>query len=251
MEASKEDKKLLLFSYSFITIKFAFLFLFYSTNNRAFNWITSENSPIFKYIVLYYYSFKFCLTLDNCFSFEMGKCSHFIYLVRLSIFLKLRFSNRKATRLGCHMHQFGWLRGPVSCYMLNPCPPCQPAASLSEESTGRRLEVYTDQPGLQVYAASLINAGFSEGAPGRGPGSGVEHYDDHMGFALEPQNFPDAIHHEHRADWPRVVLRPNQTYHNHHEFHMIVQWLFKQYSYIFLPFTQMTKLLTSRKFNNS
>ena len=123
------------------------------------------------------------------------------------------------------MHQYGWLRGPVPCYVLNPTTAAagQPVAFIAEESSGRRLEVHTNQRGLQVYAASLINAGFAEGAPGRRAGSGVEHYDDYMGFALEPQHLPDALRHEHRAGWPSIVLRPNHSYQNHHEFHMLIQ----------------------------
>lgn len=56
------------------------------------------------------------------------------------------------------------------------------------EGGGLRLELDTDQPGLQVYT-----------------GGGRQN-----GIALEPQHFPDSPHH---PDWPTVVLRPGEKYH--------------------------------------
>ena len=61
----------------------------------------------------------------------------------------------------------------------------RPVAELT--GGGLRVTVATDQPGLQVYA-------------GGGRVAGV---------ALEPQRFPDAVHH---PDWPSVVLRPGEVY---------------------------------------
>lgn len=65
------------------------------------------------------------------------------------------------------------------------------AAVLASERRGLRVEVRTDQPGLQAYT----------GHP-RG------------GLALEAQRFPDAPHH---PDFPSVVLRPGETYRSHVE----------------------------------
>ena len=38
---------------------------------------------------------------------------------------------------------------------------------------------------------------------------------NYTGFALEPNNLPDAIRHVRRASWPSIVLRPDQTYQNY------------------------------------
>ena len=64
-----------------------------------------------------------------------------------------------------------------------------------------RMEVRTTEPGLQVYDASGLNVPVM-GLGGRrmGPNAGV---------ALEPQVWPDAVHH---PDWPQPVLRPGETY---------------------------------------
>ena len=68
------------------------------------------------------------------------------------------------------------------------------AAVLESPRTRTRLEVRSDQPGLQVYT-------------GNPPG----------GIALEPQRFPDSPHHD---DFPSVVLRPGETYSS------VIEWVF-------------------------
>ena len=62
-------------------------------------------------------------------------------------------------------------------------------------SSGRTtLEVWSDQPGLQVYTGDMLN----------GP-----RYRSRAGVALEPQLFPDSPNH---PEWPSSVLRPGDTY---------------------------------------
>jgi aldose 1-epimerase len=68
-----------------------------------------------------------------------------------------------------------------------------PAVVLAAPGGGLRLELATDQPGVQVYIGQGLKAPF---AP-------------HGGIALEPQAFPDAINQPQFGD---VVLRPGQTY---------------------------------------
>ena len=50
----------------------------------------------------------------------------------------------------------------------------------------------------------------------------VEHYDDYTGFALEPQNLPEAISHERAPTSHSLYLRQDQTYHNTHELHLLL-----------------------------
>jgi galactose mutarotase-like enzyme len=62
-------------------------------------------------------------------------------------------------------------------------------------SSGRTtLEVWSDQPGLQVYTGDML-----DGSP----------YDARAGVALEPQVFPDSPNH---PEWPSPVLGPGETY---------------------------------------
>jgi aldose 1-epimerase len=73
----------------------------------------------------------------------------------------------------------------------------RPVASMWSTSGDIALELWSDQPGVHVFTASTI------GAAGQGhpqPGTGV---------ALEPQHFPDSVHH---PEWPSTVLRPGDRY---------------------------------------
>jgi len=65
--------------------------------------------------------------------------------------------------------------------------PLPVVARVSEPTTGRIVEIRTDQPGLQIYTAD---------AP-------------HPAIAMETQNYPDAIHH---ANFPNAILKPGETF---------------------------------------
>jgi aldose 1-epimerase len=74
-------------------------------------------------------------------------------------------------------------------------------ALLSEPRSGRTLEVWSDQPGLQVYAGKYLDGSTS--------GHGFRHQ-RHGGICLETQAFPNAIN---VPAWQnQVILRPGQTY---------------------------------------
>lgn len=77
----------------------------------------------------------------------------------------------------------------------------RPAATLTSPATATRLEVWTDQPGLQVYAGGGFDGTrrSTTGLP-YGPGAGI---------ALEPQLFPDT---PHRPEFGSAVLEPGATY---------------------------------------
>jgi aldose 1-epimerase len=83
----------------------------------------------------------------------------------------------------------------------------RPVAWVSSAASGIELVIRTTEPGLQVYDAARINVPVP-GLDGRKMGP-------YCGLALEPQVWPDAIHH---ADWPQAVLRPGETYDQHTQF---------------------------------
>lgn len=74
-------------------------------------------------------------------------------------------------------------------------------ASLYDPASGRRMEILTDQPGLQFYSGNFFNDD-SCGKFGRKIGY-------RGAVALETQNFPDAPNH---PEFPCCVLRPGETY---------------------------------------
>lgn len=76
---------------------------------------------------------------------------------------------------------------------------------LRDPASGRRMEVWTTEAGMQMYTALHWNGVF----PGkRGP---LQQYE---AIAIEPQNFPDAPSH---PGFPSAVLRPGEVYRNRME----------------------------------
>ena len=76
------------------------------------------------------------------------------------------------------------------------------AARLSETTTGRVLEVSTDQPGIQFYSGNFLQNGTK--------GKGGKVYNHRGGLCLETQHFPDSPNH---ANFPSTELKPGQKYH--------------------------------------
>ena len=76
------------------------------------------------------------------------------------------------------------------------------AITVTEASSGRRLEVATTQPGVQFYTGNMM----PDALAGKG---GIE-YTKRSGFCLETQHFPDSPNQPH---FPTVVLRPGEQFH--------------------------------------
>lgn len=92
-------------------------------------------------------------------------------------------------------------KGYDNCWVLDGQPGLKLAAELSSETSGRRLEIWTDQPAAQVYTGNWL-----DGSPVSKSGRPYRDYD---GVAIECQGFPDAPNH---PDFPSCVLRPGETY---------------------------------------
>lgn len=76
------------------------------------------------------------------------------------------------------------------------------AAEVREPRSGRALEVWTNQPGVQFYTGNSIR----EGAIGKGQAS----YGRWGGLCLETQHFPDSPNH---PDFPSTQVDPDRPYH--------------------------------------
>ena len=94
-------------------------------------------------------------------------------------------------------------KGYDNCWVIDGYEPgqIQEAAELYAPESGRVLNVYTTQPGVQVYTGNWL-AGSPVAKCGRS-------YNDYDGVAIECQNFPDAPNH---ADYPSAILRPGEVY---------------------------------------
>jgi aldose 1-epimerase len=75
------------------------------------------------------------------------------------------------------------------------------AARLEEPTSGRVLEVWTTEPGLQLFTGNRFDGTLT--------GAGGHLLERHAGLSLETQHFPDAVHH---PEFPSVVLRPGTTF---------------------------------------
>ena len=77
------------------------------------------------------------------------------------------------------------------------------AGRVHEQQTGRALEVYTTEPGVQFYTGNFLD-GTITGKHGHA-------YNKHAGLCLETQHFPDSPNH---PTLPWTILKPEQTYHS-------------------------------------
>ena len=88
-------------------------------------------------------------------------------------------------------------------FVLEPGQSTSPAlaARVDEPASGRRLEVFTTEPGIQFYSGNFLD-GTLVGTSGRT-------YRQSDGFALETQHFPDS---PNRPAFPSTVLRPGERF---------------------------------------
>jgi len=106
-----------------------------------------------------------------------------------------------ATRIGDNIQQFPQDKGLDLNYVLKQPLLSTPAAILEDPLTGRYLQVFTDQPGIQVYTANYWDGSIT-GRQGRA-------YIQHGAVALETQAFPDSPNH---AGFSRTILEPGAVY---------------------------------------
>lgn len=119
------------------------------------------------------------------------------------------FDFRDAAPIGSRLHwpdpQLRLVGGFDHCYI--PRPPTGSAlrtvAVVNEPSSGRRLTVETDRPGLQFYSGQKLT-----GQPSRG----ADPYGPFAGFALETQAFPDQVN---SPEFEGAILRPGVIWRQH------------------------------------
>ncbi|MGI9447436.1 MAG: aldose epimerase family protein [Pirellulales bacterium] len=75
------------------------------------------------------------------------------------------------------------------------------AAQVHEPSSGRVMEIYTTEPGIQFYCGNFLD--------GRLKGKSGKPYVHRGGFCLETQRFPDS---PNQPNFPSTILKPGETY---------------------------------------
>jgi aldose 1-epimerase len=115
------------------------------------------------------------------------------------------FNFLASTRIGDHIQdnndQLKFAKGYDHNFVLNTRGDrAKPAVVVEEPNSGRVLEVFTDQPGVQFYTGNFLD--------GTVHGNGGT-YGFRSALCLETQHFPDSPNH---PDFPTTVLNPGQQF---------------------------------------
>jgi aldose 1-epimerase len=88
------------------------------------------------------------------------------------------------------------------CFVLNEHDnKLKMAATVYESRSGRMMDVFTTEPGLQLYTANHLDGSII--------GKKGETYSYRSAFCLEAQHFPDS---PNQPGFPSTILRPNETF---------------------------------------
>lgn len=96
------------------------------------------------------------------------------------------------------------------CWVLRPpegADDLRAAALLRDPASGRELQVWTTEPGIQVYTANHLDGSLTDADGNR--------HERHGAVCLETQHFPDA---PNRPEYPTTVLRPGDAFRSRTEF---------------------------------
>lgn len=91
-------------------------------------------------------------------------------------------------------------RGFDHNFVLNKANPENPAVVVTEPVSGRKMEVFTTEPGVQFYTGNFLNG------TEKGRGTSFQH---RTGFCLETQHFPDS---PNQPSFPSTLLKPGETF---------------------------------------
>jgi aldose 1-epimerase len=111
----------------------------------------------------------------------------------------------KFTKIGARIdqkdEQLGYGAGYDHNWVLNHRTGTPGLAAIAHDpASGRVMEVYTTQPGVQLYTANWIDGE---------KGKGGKKYGRRWAFCLETQHFPDSINKPH---FPTTILNPGEEY---------------------------------------
>jgi aldose 1-epimerase len=76
------------------------------------------------------------------------------------------------------------------------------AIDLTDPVSGRRMEVWTSEPGVQFYSGNFLDGSVT--------GKGGRVYRQYGGLCLECQHFPDSVN---QPAFPSIIVRPGGRYH--------------------------------------
>jgi aldose 1-epimerase len=110
----------------------------------------------------------------------------------------------KPATIGSRMGDIKDIGGYDINYVLNgKMGTMRKVAQVDDPASGREMEVWTTEPGVQIYNAIGLNGSLV--------GVGGVVYPKYGAICLETQHYPDSVH---RANFPSVILQPGKTYHS-------------------------------------
>jgi aldose 1-epimerase len=90
-------------------------------------------------------------------------------------------------------------KGYDHCYVLRGQQgKLELAAKVKDPASGRVMEIFTTEPGVQLYCGNFLGGGAGEGG-----------YKQHDAFCLETQHYPDS---PNQPSFPSTTLKPGETY---------------------------------------
>jgi aldose 1-epimerase len=106
-------------------------------------------------------------------------------------------------RIESDYDQLKFGRGYDHNWVLNSREDDKPnlAATVYEPVSGRFMEIFTTEPGIQFYSGNFLDGSMT--------GKSGKAYEFRNGFCLETQHFPDS---PNKPGFPSVVLKPGETY---------------------------------------
>lgn len=117
---------------------------------------------------------------------------------------------RTATPVGARINEFDFVQlkngnGYDHNWVLNTQRDIiHKCVTLESPKTGIVLDVYTNEPGIQVYAGNFLDGTIT--------GKKGIVYNQRASVCLETQKYPDT---PNKSDWPSAVLRPGEKYNSH------------------------------------
>jgi aldose 1-epimerase len=105
------------------------------------------------------------------------------------------------SRIGNDHLQLRYCGGYDHCYVLSSTDSLKFAASLYDPDSGRYIEVFTTEPGIQFYSGNFLDGSLT--------GKREVVYKHRYGLCLETQHFPDS---PNQLSFPPTVLHPGQVY---------------------------------------
>ena len=117
------------------------------------------------------------------------------------------FDFRKATKIGERINfdddQLKYGNGYDHNFVLNSKSVDELSAKLFDPVSGRFIEVYTNEPGLQLYSGNFLNE--------KTMGKKKVNYKRRSALCLETQHFPNS---PNQNDFPSTILEPNEKYYS-------------------------------------